>query len=107
MARISMPPFSAWTGGANEQEIRVMTTKLRIRFWLFLGLSLIPFLNVLLMGCTIFCYNNLVYLKSRGRRTGSDILRFLMMLYGFIIVPLIMVKVFTKFDKLGRIVVGW
>lgn len=107
MARTSMPPFSQWTGGANEQELRAMTTKLRIRFWVFLALSLIPGLNVLLMGCTIFSYNNLVYLKSRGRRTGSNLLRFLMLLYGFIIVPLIMVRVFVRFDKLGSKILGW
>lgn len=107
MARISMPPFSEWTGGASEQELKVMTRKLRIRFWVFLGLSLIPFLNILLMGCTIFCYNNLVYLKSRGRRLGSNLLRFLMLLYGVIIVPLIMVRAFVKFDKLGSKILGW
>lgn len=107
MAKKNMPSFNEWTGGANEQELKVMTSKLRKRFWLFLVLSLIPILNVFLMGCTVFCYNNLSYLKSRGRKMGSNLLRFFMLLYGLIIIPLIMVNIFAKSDKLGDKILGW
>lgn len=107
MAKLTNFSFHEWTGGASEEEIQGMIRKVRIRFWIFLALSLIPVLNFFLMGITIFCYNNLSILKSRGRSNGSDLLRFCMLLYGFFLIPIIEVQLLSRINKLGNLVLGW
>lgn len=106
MARMTNFSFSEWTGGASEEEVKTMIKKVRIRFYIFLVLGLIPVLNFIFMGLAIFCYNNLSILKSRGRSNGSDFLRGLMILYGFIIFPIIEVQILSKVNKLGSLVLG-
>ena len=104
MAKIKS--FEEWTGGASEQEIRQMIATVRGRFWVFLLISLIPIVNFITMGCAIFCYNNLSILKSRGRSQGSDMLRFILVLYGCIIPPIIVVQACAHINSLGSSVLG-
>lgn len=96
MAKLNNFNFSEWTGGASEQEVQEMIKKVRIRFWIYLALGLIPFLNLVFMGLAVFAYNNLSILKSRGRKNGNDLIRLCMILYGFFIFPIIEVNNFQK-----------
>ena len=98
--------FEEWTGGASEQEIKQMIETVRGRFWVFFLISLIPFVNFITMGCAIFCYNNLSLLKTRGRSQGNDLLRFILVLYGFIIPPIIVVQACAHITPLGSAVLG-
>lgn len=99
--------FEEWTGGATEAELRELKAVTSKRFKMFLLISLIPFVNWITMGCAIFCYNNLSLLKSRGYNTGSNILRWILMLYAFIIPPIIVVQACAHIDALGMKVLGW
>lgn len=98
--------FEEWTGGASESEIVEMEKIVKKRFWIFLVLGIIPPLNFIFMGFAVFCYNNLSYIRSRGRNQGSDGLRFLMMLWGLIIIPVIEVQLCSKIEKLGTAILG-
>lgn len=106
MARLTNFSFSEWTEGASEEEVKAMIKKVRVRFYIFLLLGLIPFLNFVFMGLAVFCYNNLSVLKSRGRSDGSNLLRLLMILYGFIIFPIIEVQILSRIKKLSSLVLG-
>ena len=99
---ISLPQF---VQTASEEELQATIARVKKRFKLFGLLSLIPGLNIFLMGCTIFCYNNLSILKSRGAKNGSNFLRFLMLLWGFIIIPLIEIQLFAHITSLGAKVI--
>jgi len=96
-----------WIEVVPDQERRELIAKTRKRFWIFLLISLIPYVNFITMGITIFCYNNLNFLKTRGRSTGNNGVRFLLMLYGFIIPPLIVFSLCNKIEKLGTKILGW
>ncbi len=104
MAKIKS--FEEWTGGASEQEIQDMIATVNSRFWIFLLISLIPFVNFITMGCAIFCYNNLSLLKSRGRSQGNNGVRFILMLYALIIPPIIVVKLCAYIKSIGAAVLG-
>lgn len=99
--------FEEWTGYASEEEIAAMKQTTKKRFTIFLLLSLIPLLNWITMGLAIFCYNNYSILKSRGRSNGSDLFRFILMLYAFFIPPILMVQLCVKIEALGHKVIGW
>ena len=59
------------------------------------------------MGCALYCYNNLCYLKSRGRYEGNNIFRFILMVYAYIIPPIIIVQLAARINSLGdRILFG-
>ena len=74
---------------------------------MWLLISLIPVVGQFTIGLAIFCYNNYSLLKSRGRTTGSNNLRLLMMLWGLIILPIIVVQACAKIEALGNKVLGW
>ena len=99
--------FDEWTGGASEQEVREMTAKVKKSFWKWLLISLIPFVGQITIGFAIFCYNNYSLLKSRGQTTGNNNLRLLMMLWGLIIFPIIVVQACAKIESLGNKILGW
>ena len=94
--------FDDWCDSASDEELDELESKARKSFWKWILISLIPFVGIITIGCAIFCYNNLSYIRSRGRNQGSDILRFILMLWGAIIFPIIVVKVLSKADKLGN-----
>lgn len=99
--------FEEWTGGATEAQIRQMKESASKRYWILLLISLIPIVNTFTMGFCIFCYNNLSLIKSRGRSNGSDIWRFILLVYGLIIIPIIVVQLCAHIDSLGLKVLGW
>ena len=99
--------FEEWTGGASEQEVRELTKKTQKRFFFWLLISIIPVLGQFTIGFAIFCYNNYSLLKSRGQTTGNNNLRLLMMLWGLIILPIIVVQACAKIESLGNKVLGW
>lgn len=98
--------FAEWSNGASEAELKELEKTISKRFKVFGLISLIPFVNFITMGCAIFCYNNLSYLKSRGRTTGNDLFRGILVLYAFIIPPLIVVQACTCIRPLGNKVLG-
>ncbi|MCM1440408.1 MAG: hypothetical protein NC131_14570 [Roseburia sp.] len=98
--------FDEWTGGASEEEVEEMVAITKKRYHKFLLISLIPIVNWVTMGLAIFCYNNYSLLKSRGNSNGSNIWRFILMLYSLIIFPLIVVNICAHSDSLGTKVLG-
>lgn len=101
--------FIDWVGGPDttEAEVEELEKKTRKAFWKWLLISLIPVIGQFTIGLAIFCYNNLGYIESRGRNNGNNILRFIMMCWGLIIIPIVEVFVLSKADKLGSLVLGW
>lgn len=99
--------FEQWCNGASEAEIQELERITSKRFKKFILISLIPVVNFITMGCAIFCYNNLCYIRSRGRNNGSDIIRFIYALYALIIPPFIVVQACTHISSLGDKVLGW
>ena len=99
--------FEEWTGGASDQEVREMIAQVRKSFWKWLLISLIPVVGQFTIGCAVFCYNNLSFLKSRGRSMGNNLVRLVMMLWGFLILPIIVVQACAKIESLGNKVLGW
>lgn len=102
-----MLSFSEWRGGATEAELNEMKKVASKKFWIYLLISLIPIVNWVTMGMAIFCYNNVNYIKSRGRHTGSNLIRFILMSYAFLLPPIIVVNILSKADKAGNKVLGW
>ena len=96
-----------WIETVSDEERRALIAKTKKRFWIFLLISLIPYVNFFTMGFAVFCYNNLNFLKTCGRSTGNNGVRALMMLYGFIIPPIIVVTLCSKIEKLGAKILGW
>ena len=99
--------FDDWCDGASDEELDELEARARKSFWKWFLISLIPFVSFITVGCAIFCYNNLSYIKSIGRNQGSNIVRGILILWGAIILPLIVVNILAKADKLGNKVLGW
>ena len=101
--------FIEWVGGPDttEAEVEALEKTTRKSFWKWILISLIPMVGFFTIGCAIFCYNNLEYIRTRGRNNGNNFIRFLLMHWGLIIIPIIEVGIFSKFDKLGASVLGW
>lgn len=102
-----MQSFSQWAGGATEEDLAEMQRLATKKFWIWLAISLIPIVNWVTMGNAIFCYNTLSYIKSRGRSNGIGLLRLILMIYAFIIPPIIVVQLLSKSQKLGEKILGW
>lgn len=103
---MSREDFYEWTNGASEEELKAMTATVKKRFTIFLLISLIPLVSVITMGFAMFCYNNYVVLKSRGRRTSNGLIILLMALYGYVIIPLIEVQLCSRIQSLGDKILG-
>lgn len=104
--------FIEWMGGegsetATEEYVEELEKKTSKSFWKWLLISLIPGVSFFTMGFAVFCYNNLSYIKSRGRNTGNNIVRLVMLLYGLLFIPLLEVNICSKNDKLGNKILGW
>ena len=99
--------FEEWTGGASEEEVKALTAHTKKRYFLWLLISLIPFIGQFTIGCAIFCYNNYALLKSRGEDAGNNLWRLIMMLWGLFILPIIVVQACARIEKLGNKVLGW
>ena len=99
--------FIEWTDGADEEELEVMTYLAKRSFWKWFFISLVPFVNIFTAGIALFCYNNLCYLKSNGHYTGHMFIRFLFLLWGLFVVPLIEISIFTQNERLGNHILGW
>ncbi|MBR2929966.1 MAG: hypothetical protein IKC32_01935 [Clostridia bacterium] len=99
--------FEEWTGGASEQEVKALTKHTKKRYLMWLLISLIPVIGQVTVGCALFCYNNYAVLKSRGRSGGNSIWRFVLMLWGFFILPIIVVQLCARIESLGNKVLGW
>ena len=100
-------PLEEWIQTVSDEERRELMAKTKKRFIIFLLISLIPYVNFFTMGFAIYCYNNWNYLKTRGGNTGNDYIRGLLMLYGFILPPIIGVTLCTKNEKLSQKILGW
>jgi len=96
-----------WVQEVSDDERRALMEKTKKRFIVFLLISIIPFVNFITMGCAIFCYNNWCFLKTRGRNTGNNYVRLLLMLYAMFIPPIIVVSLCSNVQKLGSLVLGW
>ena len=99
--------FEEWTGGASESELEEMYEAANKRYWILLLISLIPLVNWITMGLCIFCYNNKSLIKSRGQSNGNNLWRLILMIYGFIIFPIIVVQLCAHINSLGLKVLGW
>ncbi|MBQ8374367.1 MAG: hypothetical protein IJX98_02190 [Clostridia bacterium] len=99
--------FDEWCDGASEEEVEAMIAATSKKFKTFLLISLIPIVNWVTMGCAIFCYNNLSFMKTRGKSNGNGLVRLVMMLYAFFIPPILVVQLCSKIEKLGQKVLGW
>ncbi len=106
MAFMSKGEFNEWVGGASDEEVREMVKITKKRYFIFLLISLIPGVSIFTMGFAIFCYNNYCLLRSRGKNTGFNLWRWVMLLYGIIFIPLLVIKICAKSDKLGSKVLG-
>ena len=102
-----MQSFSQWAGDATEEDLAEMQRLATKKFWIWLAISIIPIVNWVTMGNAIFCYNTLSYIKSRGRSNGIGLLRLILMIYAFIIPPIIVVQLLSKSQKLGEKILGW
>lgn len=99
--------FAEWAGDATELEISQMKEAANKSFWKWLAISLIPIVNIFTIGIAIFCYNTSSFIKTRGRTNGSNILRFILMCWGGIIPPIIVVQLLAHSDSLGNKVLGF
>ena len=95
-----------WLQNAPDHERRALMKKIKKRFIIFLLISIIPLVNFITMGLAIFCYNTWSYVKSRGRNTGSGLVRLFLMLYAYILPPIIVVTLCSKIRSLGSKVTG-
>ena len=96
-----------WVEGLSDGERRGLMAKTFKRFWRFLLLSIIPFVGTVMMGCAVYCYNNWSFLRSRGRDSGSNMVRAFLIILGYILPPIIVVLVCSKSEKLSEKVLGW
>ncbi len=106
------PEFIEWMGGegsetATEETVEALEQITRKSFWKWFLISLIPGISVFTIGFAIFCYNNLSYIKTRGRSQGSVLFRWLMLLWGFLIIPLLEVRICTKSQGFANKILGW
>ena len=102
-----MIDFDEWSDYATDEELEVLQDAARKKMWKWILLSLIPILNIFLIGCAIFAYNNYHFIKSRGESMGNDTVRGIMLLWGLFLIPLIVLKILSKWNKLGDKVLGW
>lgn len=99
--------FAEWCGGATESEIAQMEASSRKSFWKWFLISLIPLVGFLTVGVAAFCYNTHSFIKTRGHSDGSNLVRFIFLLWGGIIIPIIEVQLLSKSDKTGYKVLGF
>ena len=123
--------FNAWVGGASEAEVKEMISAVRKRKYIFLGiwlliaavlaaayflfkaeLSSIAALGVFALGipsgCACFCNNNLRTLKSRGRKVGGSLIGvWFYLIIGLILMPILVVQLGAKSDKIGGKILGF
>lgn len=99
--------YNQYVSGATENDVQKALEITKKRFWIYILLSLIPVVHMVTIGMAIFCYNNIKYIKSHGRNQGSNIVRLILMLYGFIIVPIIVVQLAARIESLGNKILGW
>ena len=104
---VTMIDFDEWSDYATDEELDALEAAAKKSMWKWILLSLIPILNLFLIGCAIFAYNNYHFIKSRGEDMGNDIVRGIMMIWGLILIPLIVLKILSKSNKLGDKVLGW
>lgn len=99
--------FDDWCDGASDEELDVLESRARKSFWKWILISLIPFVGIVTIGFAVFCYNNLSYIKSRGRSQGNGLVRLILLLWGLLIIPLIVVNICAKADSFGNKILGW
>ena len=96
-----------WIETVSDEERRALIAKTKKRFWFFCWLALSPMLIILLWALRYSVTAVWIFLKTCGRSTGNNGVRALMMLYGFIIPPIIVVTLCSKIEKLGDKILGW
>lgn len=99
--------FDEWCDGASDEDLQAMEEAAKKQYHKFLLISLIPIINMFTMGQAIFCYNNLSYIRSRGRSTGNVVWRFILLLYSLFLIPLLVINICSKNDNLANKVLGW
>lgn len=102
-----MGEYKGLPKGGQQQAIKNAIEQTQKSFTKWLLISLIPIVNWVTMGFAVFCYNNLCYLKSGGKSTGSKALRFIMMLWAFYLPPQIVIKIVSKNEKSSKKILGW
>lgn len=107
MAKKRTAEFEKWCDGVDDETLDELYKAAKKQYHKWLLISLIPVINWVTMGKAIFCYNNICYIKSRGRTTGNSLWRFLLLLWGLYIFPLYVVKRLANNDKRGNKVLGW
>ena len=110
--KVCTDEFIEWMGGegsetATEEMVEALEKVTRKSFWKWILISLIPGISIITMGFAIFCYNNLSYIKTRGRSQGNVLVRWIMLLWGFIIIPILEVKLCTKWSGFANKILGW
>ena len=99
--------WAEWSDGCTEEDIIAMQKKSSKSFWKWLAISLIPLVGFFTIGFAIFCYNTHAYVKSRGNSNGNNLVRFILMIWGLIIIPIIEVNVLAKNVKSGNKILGF
>ncbi len=99
--------FDKWSSGVSEDIIEDLISITKKQYYKWLLLSLIPIINWFTMGKAIYCYNNINYMKSRGHSTGSILWRLVLVIWGLIIFPFILVMILSNNEKRGNIALGW
>ncbi len=107
MAKRRTAEFEEWCEGAPEEQIESFVKTTRKNYYKWLLISLIPLVSFFTVGKAIFCYNNLSYLKSRGNSNGSNLWRFILLVWGLFIIPIAQVKAYSNNSGKGAKVLGW
>lgn len=57
-------------------------------------------------GCGMFCINNYRYIKSCGAKKGGGLWWIALLIFGFIIIPIVVAFLLSKVRILGELVIG-
>ncbi len=98
--------WNEFKGDLTDADIRDLVNLIKKRFWIYLLLSLIPGVGLITAGCAVYCYNNYKWFSTMGNSTGNNIVRFILMLPGALIMPIIEVWLFSHISALGNKVLG-
>lgn len=99
--------WEEWSDGCTEEDIIAMKKASSKNFWKWLAISLIPVIGFFTIGFALFCYNTNVYVKSRGRSNGSNLLRLIFLIWGLFLIAIIEVNVLAKSVKAGNKILGF
>jgi len=101
--------YEIWRGDASDQEVFKMLEKAKKAFKKYFLLTFIPIISIFAIGRAIYCYNNYIFIKTKGRGKGSTLVRCWLGLgvIGNLFIPLIFEKILENNETRGRKVLGF